>query len=133
MVCKLRSCKRGIFQISRMRELTSQYLTKKETFLKKSIVHAHIHSHAHIYTYHFLTVGLPGKFGKLSGSVLLENKQKYFMVRLFLSCLTLLQFLLHIISRLSNLKRPLLSYSREYQAMLELVFSVYLFHSIVRN
>lgn len=81
---------RGIFLISRMRELTSQYLIKTETFLKKCTVHAHVHSHAHIYTYHFLTVGLPGKFGKLSGSVLLENKQKYFMVSLFLSCLTLL-------------------------------------------
>ena len=65
MICKLGKCSRGIFQINRMRTLTSQYLTtKKETLHERWAACAQTHTQADIYTWHFLTIRLSEKFGK---------------------------------------------------------------------
>lgn len=109
MVCKLGRYTGGIFQINK-RELASQCLTKRLCFQGELCMHIPVHMHTFIY--HFLIGRLPGKFEKLSRSVLLESTQKHFAVRLFLSRLT--QFLLQAIPRLSNLKHLC---SREYESI----------------
>lgn len=73
-------------------------------------MHVHTDLDMHAFIGIFSAVGLPGQFVKVSECIVLEKK-KYFVTRLFLSYLTLFQFLPHIIARLGNSKHPLLPLS----------------------